>query len=178
MKYIYSITSLLSLLQLLLLTSSCNRYIDQVTSVKIYPIRQGSIAFYPDSNVLVYKTNIRIQLDSDIYMIKPFYTKLPKGLKWYSIGLSSFEFYYPNKQAIAVDINYYDNAPVFDTSYVPTESELQKIIDLNGGSIKDKYSLSKITVNSKRKQLIIKKGTATILCIWPKIRDTQLSYIF
>jgi len=34
-------------------------------------------------------------MDSEILKAKPFYAKLPKGLKWYSIANSqSFVFYY------------------------------------------------------------------------------------
>jgi hypothetical protein len=152
------------LLLLLFLASSCNRYIDKVTSgEREVQIMQGNITFYPDSNVLNYRSSVGLRMDSEILKPKPFYVKLPKGLKCYEMANSqSFVFYYSHQQIVAININLSDRAFMGDTMYEPTKAELDSF--LNRSTLgHGKYGVRKIKSNSQRKQCFIKKEAATIL---------------
>jgi hypothetical protein len=179
MKLTFSALFGLSLLLSVFFATSCNRYIDKATTERKVQVMQGNITFYPDSNILVYKSNVGLRMDNEVLKPKSFYAKLPKGLKWYAIGSDVFKFYYPNKQAVAVNINQSDNAPIHDTTYVPTEAELSRFIDLSNPSSSDKYDLSKIDYKPNRKHLIMKKGAATILLynITPKNYSKFTEYL-
>jgi hypothetical protein len=84
---------------LLIWVSSCNQYIDKATGEKRIPVYQGHLAYYSDSNVLVFKSNAGIRMDKEKYSAKSFYTKLPKGLVSYQLSnAETFSFYYKKGQ--------------------------------------------------------------------------------
>jgi hypothetical protein len=150
-------------LLLSLVTGSCNRYIDTVTKEKKIPIMQGDFTFYPDSSILIFKSNVGLRRDNEISNPRSFYVKLPKRLKWYEISNSSFfEFYYDKGQVIAINIDLSSAISNQDTAYVPNQSELHKFIMADPSS-KGKYDIKEIELKADRKQLIIKKDAATIL---------------
>jgi len=162
MKLISSVVFGLLLL-LLFQASSCNHYIDKVTGERKMQIMQGSMTFYPDSNILIYRSAVGLRMDSEILKPKPFYAKLPKGLKWYSITNSqSFAFYYSDQQVVAINIDLSNKSFIRDTVYEPTKTELDDFIN-NNTSDHGKYDMRYIKFNPQRKQRIIQKEAATIL---------------
>jgi hypothetical protein len=151
------------LLLVLFQASSCNHYIDKVTRERKMQIMQGSMTFYPDSNILIYRSAVGLRMDSEILKSKPFYTKLPKGLKWYSIENSqSFVFYYSHQQVVIINIDLSNKAFMRDTVYEPTKVELNNFIN-SGTSDHGKYDIRKIEFDPQRKRRVIKKEAATIL---------------
>ena len=157
---------------------SCNRYIDVVKEIKSTPIEQGYFNFYPDSNILVYKTKIILTRDTEKLHPKAFKLKLPKGLTFFeSTGSSDFSFNYKKNQVVFIRVDLENNNLNQDTSYSPKEEELNKFI----GSIitKSKYNINKIPFNPKRNQVFIKKGSATILLynIEPKNYDMLYKFV-
>lgn len=150
------------LLLVLFQGSSCNHHIDKVIGERKVQVMQGSMTFYPDSNILIYRSHVGLKMDNEILKPKPFYAKLPKGLKWYSMTNSqSFVFYYSHQQAIAINIDLSNNVSQ-DTVYQPTEAELNNFIN-SISSHYGKYDIRKVKFNAQRKQRIIKKEAATIL---------------
>jgi len=162
MKLMSSVVfGLLSLL--LFQASSCNRYIDKVTGERKVQIMQGNMTFYPDSNVLIYRSSVGLRMDSEILKPEPFYVKLPKGLKWYEIANSqSFVFYYSHQQVVAINIDLSNKAFMRDTIYEPTKAELDNFLN-SSTSDHGKYDIRKIKFSPQRKQCVIKKEGATIL---------------
>jgi hypothetical protein len=147
------------LISVLFLTSSCNHYIDRVTA----PVNQGYLTFYPDSNILIYKSNVGLVMDKEKYSPKSFYTRLPKGIKWYEMENSqTFRFYYANAQVILISIDLFNAPNKIDTSYIPMHEEINKLI-MSASSTNKKFNINRIGINEARKQIIIKKEAATIL---------------
>lgn len=162
MKLTYSVVFCLLLL-LLLQASSCNHHIDKVTGERKIQIMQGDMTFYPDSNILIYRSGVGLRMDGEVLNPKPFYAKLPKGLKWYSIANSqSFVFYYSHQQVVAINIDLSNKAFMRDTMYEPTGAELDNFINSSTPD-HDVYDIRKIKFNPQRKQRVIKKEGATIL---------------
>ncbi len=159
------------LVSIVLIASSCSHYIDRVTT----PVNQGYLTFYPDSNVLIYKSNVGLKMDNERYNPKPFYTRLPKGIKWYEMENSqTFRFYYANAQVILISIDLFSEPNKIDTSYIPIQEEINKHIKSSASSTNEKFNINRIGINEARKQLIIKKEAATILLynIKPKNLET------
>lgn len=162
MKIPYPLVLCLSFI-LLLQICSCNHHIDKVTGEKKIQIIQGDITFYPDSNIMIYRSDVGLRMDSEVLKPKPFYVKLPKGLKWYTISNSqSFLFYYSRQQVVAINIELSNKAFMRDTMYEPTSAEIYNFIKSSAPN-HGKYDLNKIKFNPQRKQRIIKKEAATIL---------------
>lgn len=154
-----------SILSLLLLqATSCIHYIDKVRrGEKKVQIMQGNMTFYPDSNILIYKSDVGLKMDNEILKPKSFYVKLPKGLKGYEIVNSeSFVFYYSHQQIVAINIKLSNKTPISDTIYEPTKIESDRFLNSNILS-KEKLEAHKIKFNTQRDQRLIKKGAATIL---------------
>jgi len=144
--------------------NSCVRYIDKVSAPRRIQIMQGDLTFYRDSNILIYKSVIGIKKDTEVGHSKPFYAKLPKRLKWYEISNSeSFNFFYDNDQAIVVNIDLFESSSLIDTTYVPDKDEIVKFIASCPIATSDNYDLKNISVKTTRKQLLIKKNSASIL---------------
>ncbi|MFL5787740.1 MAG: hypothetical protein ACJ748_06785 [Flavisolibacter sp.] len=143
---------------------SCNRYIDKVSNFNNSPIKQGYFYFYPDSNVLVYKPEIILSMDREKLFPKSFKVKLPKKLKYYEItGTNDLSLYYPNNQTIFIRIDLQNNELLHDTSYFPQKQELDRIIQSKLNMQKSKFDIKSISYRQSRKQVIIKRGPATIL---------------
>lgn len=143
--------------------SSCNRYIDKAKRERKMPVMQGSFNFYPDSNVLIYKSNIKLKMDSYVYDPKPFYAKLPKDLKWYSVASTTFVFYYNKNQIVAILIDIYNPEIIQDTIYVPNDDEIFTITTRTNPGSNKKYQIWRPETKRRRRHLIIKKDAATIL---------------
>lgn len=167
-------------LLLCVFTNSCGRYIDNARKDKQVKIMQGSFTFYPDSNVLIYKSNIGLRSDNEIRFPKPFYAKLPKGIKWYEISNSTFvSFYYDKEQVISINTSPSIDKLILDTSYIPEKSELDKLIIDFLPSNNAKFDIHKIELKPGRKQVILRKDSATILFynILPRNYSLFLDYL-
>ncbi|NML42107.1 hypothetical protein HHL17_33280 [Chitinophaga sp. G-6-1-13] len=148
---------------ILLSMDSCSRYIDRVAGENKMQINQGDITFYPDSNILIYRSDIGLKTDDVILKPKPFYVKLPKGIKWYTMTNStSFLFYYADHQSVIINIDLSDFSTKRDSIYEPAISELAAFI--NTFPLDDsKYNVGNIRINPRRRQCIVRKDAATIL---------------
>ena len=158
----------------LLLASSCSRYIDTTSAERQVTVMQGHLTFYPDSNILIYKSNIGLRADNNMQKPKSFHAMLPKGLRWFETNNSqSFAFYYAGKQTVAININLDEGAIEENEVFIPTDSDLTGFISKFLSTSTGAYDFKKIGVNSAREQLMIKKGAATILLynIEPKNYD-------
>jgi len=157
--------------------SSCNRYIDQYRTLKSWPIMQGEMNFYSDSNVLKFKSNMIFRADTERWPAKPFYMQFPKRLKSYDFDYgSSFVFYFSNKQVIAVWINLMNQPNKPDSVYVPTEDEVETFRNAKLMVSDHKYNIRYIPYMAKRKQLMMRQKDAMILLfnIEPKNYETFL----
>ena len=144
--------------------SSCNRYIDQYRTLKSWPIMQGQMDFYPDSNVLNFKSNMIFRADTEQWPAKPFYMQFPKQLKWYDFDYgSSFVFYFPNKQVIAVWINLMNQPNKPDSVYVPSEDEVETFRNAKLMVSDHKYNIRAMPYMADRKQLMMRQKDAMIL---------------
>ena len=144
--------------------SSCSHRIDKVSKHRKIVVAQGSLTFYPDSNVLIYRNNIGNRMDNEVLKPRPFYVKLPKGLKWYVMSNSqSFMFHYSNGQVVAINIDISDRANANDTIYEPTLVEVNDIVNSSFRDNSNKYDMKYIKHRDKRKDCVIKRGTATVL---------------
>lgn len=163
MKLHPSIAACIYLL-MILPASSCTHFIDKAIRKREEPVMQGNMTFYPDSNILIYRSNVGLSMDTEILRPKPFYAKLPKGLIWSSMANSeSFVFYYPRQQVVSIYIDLTFSTSAKDTAYEPNESEVYNLINKSTLGYNEKYDIRKIGFNPRRKQLIIKKKAATIL---------------
>jgi hypothetical protein len=144
--------------------SSCGHYIDKATTERSVPVMQGTFDFYADSNVLVYKSKVALTMDAESYKPKAFYVKLPKGLKWYTVENSqTFVFYYGKAQAVVVLIDLFHGDHIRDSDYVPTNADIKTLISKASPSASAKYDIKQIEAIPGAKQLIRKRGAATIL---------------
>jgi hypothetical protein len=172
----------LLLLAILSGTVSCNRYIDRTATEKRISIYQGHFAFYPDSNILRFKSNVGISLDKESYRPKPFYVKLPKRLVQYRLSnAETFSFWYKHGQGIfiLVDLKNGTEKSNQDSSYLPTIQDIEKFRTHFIEDAKERYNLWNIEYRDARKQLMLKKGSALILLynIQPKNYDLFLGSI-
>lgn len=141
---------------------------------------QGTLTFYPDSNVFIYKSSIGLKADNEVQKPKPFYVRLPKGLKWYGIENSqAFSFYYESGQVISIVIDLADNVVEKDSTYQPTKADIEKYRIAFTVEANQKYNMWNIGYDQKRKQLLVKKGAATILLynVLPRNYDQFRSFI-
>jgi len=169
-----------SLFVVLLGMTSCNRYIDKTTTERKIPIMQGSLTLYPDSNVFTYRSSILLKADNEVKTPKPFYVRVPKGLKWYGVENSqAFSFYYESGQVISIVIDLADNVVEKDSTFQPTKAEIEKYRIAFTAVANQKYNMWNIGYDQKRKQLLVKKGAATILLynILPRNYDQFRSFI-
>lgn len=154
----------LLLFLILIGTESCNRYIDQVKTERRISAMQGSFTFYPDSNVLIYKSNIKLGMDTEVYTPRPFYTKVPKRLLWYKMANStSFSFFYKAKQVIAIYIDLSAVGVSKDTAYIASDFDREQFLPHFSVDLHTKYDLWNIEMIKGRKHFLIRKGAATIL---------------
>jgi hypothetical protein len=159
---------------------SCSKYIDITKNKTHVPIMQGYLDFYPDSNILFYKTNVGLTSDMEKKYPKAFKVKLPKGLKFYELSNSTdFIFYYNKRQAVVINIDADYKEITGDSVYFPTKAELDNFILYNTSTSNHNYNIKEIPMKSMGKQVFIKKGAATILLynIEPKNYDLFFKYV-
>lgn len=163
-------------LTILLLFSSCSRYIDKVSSLQSIPVKQGYFNFYSDSNVLVYTSDVGLTRDTEKVYPKHFRISLPKGIKYYELtGSTDFSIYYDSKQVILIRLDLEKNI-IGDRMYVLKNRELESFIQ-SGMTLKNfKYNIKTIDVNDARRNVIIRKGAATILLYNIKLSKYDLFY--
>lgn len=143
---------------------SCNHHLDAVKSERKLPISDGDLGFYPDSNVLNFRSRLGIRLDTEHYSPRSFYAKLPKGIKSWDISIPYwFVFYYDKDQAIAIDIDYHHLDANQYSTYIPDESGIDSVNNATLGDGSKKYDIRRIQTGIKRKSLIIRNGPARIL---------------
>lgn len=148
---------------LILLISSCTRYIDKVSNQKVVAIQEGTLSMYPDSNVLVYRSSVGIKMDNEVREPKSFYTRIPKKLVWYELANSqTFAFYYKDQQAILIFIDKSDNITSNTPSFQPSKDEIASLLSTYSPNNK-KYDIRTYKTRNDRKNLVLKKGAATIL---------------
>jgi hypothetical protein len=160
--------------------SSCNRHIDKTTTERKVQVMQGSLTFFKDSNVLIYNSKVGLRADMEVLKPMPFYTPIPKGLKWFEISNpESFAFYYKKGQAISIVIDLSDSTTKRDSVYEPSKAEIEKYFIHFTADAHQKYNMWNIGYKQERKQLIIKKDAATILLynITPKNHDLFVEYL-
>lgn len=146
------------------LCSCANRYLD-VGNNKSIQVVDGSLIFYSDSNVLLYKSNVELKMDDEVVLPKPFKTKLPKKIMFYEIvGSSDFVFYYPDNQVLLIRISLNNTSLILDTSYIPSELEVDEFIHNSsvGGNHK-RYNIKEISFKKDRVNKIIIKKDISIL---------------
>jgi hypothetical protein len=174
--------SLSPLIWILIFTviASCSRVIDKTKIDTDLLESNGHFKVYLDSNIFTYSTNAILTRDTEKIYPKSFKVKLPKGLKSYELtGSSDFSFYYQNNQVILIRIDLENHKCDQDTFYYPSENELEKFIKSKLSLTKSKYNIIEIPINLKRKQMFIKKGSATILLynIEPKSYNLFYKYV-
>ena len=138
----------------------------------------GILSFYPDSNVLVYKSNVSLRMDTEVNKPKPFYLRLPKGLKWYSIENSeSFVFFFDHGKTVLIRVDVFKKSFSRDTTYVPKSEEMNKFLTNSSISNNKRFEIIKIEQKKRTRQLITKQGAATIILynIMPAKYDQFLS---
>jgi hypothetical protein len=144
------------------LTASCTHYIDKSKTVLEWPIMQGKIRVYPDSNVFVFESSMNFHADTEVWKPRPFYVRLPKGIRRYEMDvLQSFVFYYRKDQVVSIWVNLNDTSKTYDTSYTPSFDEIYWMKTRYVTS--DRTNISLMTTKSGRKQFLIKKNDAVIL---------------
>jgi len=168
--------ALLTIFLFLFVFSSCGIYIDKVSSNQSLPVKQGYFGFYPDSNILVYTSTVGLKRDTEKVYPKHFKVTLPKGIKYYELTSSTdFSIYYDSKQVFFMRVDLESNATE-DTMYIPKQDELENLIQSGLTLQKSKYNIKKIGFNESRKNVIIKKGAATILLYNIKSSEYDLFY--
>jgi hypothetical protein len=147
----------------MIVLSSCTHYIDQVKSQKSWPISDGKMEIFPDSNVLIYKSKVALKADKEVWYPKSFYTLFPKKLKWYEfLGDDNFSFYYDKDQVILISIDLQKSTDQPDSYYVPDNNEIDSLISKHPLP-KAKYDVSRIGMIPGRKQYVIRRKSACIL---------------
>lgn len=143
---------------------SCSHYLDKATGTSVKDV-QGSISYYPDSNVITYTSNIGLKADQETFIPRHFIAILPKGLLYGEEDNSmSFGFYYSNNQVIAINIILSDSYPKgSDSAFVPSSMQIDDFKNLCELDSDHKHNLRKMEDLASRKQYIIRKGPATIL---------------
>lgn len=146
------------------LVAGCCHYVDASKLERNVPIMQGFFTFFPDSNVLTYKSNTRLKADNDVKDPIAFKLILPKKLVHYVIANSEyFGFFYPNNQVIYMhlDLTYFGKAK--DSLYEPNAVQISYFIDRNTLHDQSKYDLGKIALKAGQRQAIITRNAATFL---------------
>lgn len=143
---------------------SCNHYIDAVKKETKTPIMQGDFTFYPDSNILIYRSNVGLKADHEVYQPKPFKVKIPKKLKHYTFSNSqNFAFFYDDNQVVNIHIDLMNSDNTIRKTYTPNEEEIREYIQKNISSDNSKFNISNIDYISNRRHQMINKGNASIL---------------
>ncbi|RAJ83456.1 hypothetical protein CLV59_103424 [Chitinophaga dinghuensis] len=148
-------------LLMVVILNACSHRIDKVSKSVTGSVMQGEMNYYSDSNILIYRSNVKLTADKEIFNPKSFYAKLPKGIAcWTFSNSSSFIFLYPHNQAIAINVRL-DNISLSDTTFIPNELEIDSFLnrEISGSNNCD---VRKIRIRSNRKQCFIQKGAATI----------------
>jgi len=144
--------------------SSCNHYIDQSKTLQSWPIMQGEMQFYPDSNVLEFKSNMVFRADTEKWPARSFYSQFPKGLIWYDFDYgASFIFYYSDKQVIAIWINIQNLPNKPDSIFVPSGDYVTEFRNAKLVPSGHKYNIREIPYMNNRKQVLIRRRDAMIL---------------
>jgi hypothetical protein len=144
--------------------TSCSHYIDNAKSNSSIKVADGTLAVYPDSNVLNFRSTTGIAMDNERHSPIPFITRLPKGIKWWDMSLPYwFVFYYDNNQTVVIDIDYRDPGAAGSASYVPGEAGIDSVKRQTHADGDKRYDLRRISTDSERKTLMIRKGAARIL---------------
>lgn len=160
----------------LALSTSCNKYIDQANQTSEISLKEGFFNFYLDSNVLFYKTNVVLTRDKERIYPKSFKITLPKGIKHYEFtGSTDFGIYYAKQQVIFLRIDLEKNIKT-DTIYNPNVNELENFFESKLSLSDSKYDILKISRGEKRSNLMVKKGSATILLYNIDPRKMDLFY--
>lgn len=144
--------------------SSCNKYIDTTKSKRETKILDGSFVFYPEQNILTYRSKVGLSKDSEVFYPKSFEVPLPKKLLHYQFSNSQdFYFFYNDNQTVYIKIDLERKSKGLDTLITPTKQEIAAFIKDNNFSQRDRYNINKIEFDDARKQMLIKRGAATIL---------------
>jgi len=145
---------------------SCNHYIDRAKTVLTWPVDEGRMQFYPDSNVLIFRTHMQFHADTETWSARSFEATIPKGLKSYEFDYGkSFIFYFNGDQAMAIWINIENLPNRPDSIYVPSEDELFSFIPSHFSVSSHKYDIRSIPYLSGRKQLLVRKKDVQILLL-------------
>jgi hypothetical protein len=170
-----NVSLLLSGYLIMFIFCSCNRYIDAKN--KSIRLLDGSFAFYPDRNELVYKSVVGLKRDHEILKPKPFQVKLPKKIKYYEFAVpSEFAFYYDKNQVVFIRIDLENSAPLLDTSYVPSAVELRTIIQQWPTGSHAKNNVREIDGRPDRINKLIRKGDATIL-LYNVVKNNEYLFV-
>lgn len=168
------------LLLLIGFASSCNRYLDVIRYNDSVPMKQGFFEFYPDSNLLIYKSKVVLTSDAEKIYPKSFKVKLPKKLKYYELfGSSDFALYYDKGQVIFIKVDLENKKPAQDTVYTPSKEQLNEFIQFKISTGNGKYDIKEIPFHAERKNVIIEKGSAVILLynIYEENYDLFFDYV-
>lgn len=147
---------------------SCSvRYYDTLERKIELPKDYGSFNVYENYNVFYFQNKLIETRDKERYYPAYFNINLPKRLRNYSLGgMNQFIFNYDNKQAIYIYANIYNSLVInLDTMYTPSQVEVESIIDKQFYSIspRGKFSIEQNRFDKKRRHIIVKKNTATII---------------
>lgn len=155
---------LVGIIFLLIITVSCNRYIDKVKKETKTTIMQGDLVFYPDSNILIYRSNVGLKAGQEVYQPKSFKVEIPKKLKHYFISNSqNFSFVYDDDQIVSISIDLVNPGNTLEKIYQPSEEEIKKYIQKNSNIDDSKFNIANIEYLSNRRHQMINRGSASIL---------------
>lgn len=142
---------------------SCSNFLDKVSKSKALPVKEGYLYYYGDKNVLIYKSTVRLKADSEVFMPPSFKVDLPIGMKFYEINEpADFVIYYSKQQVFYIHIDRDSNNNI-DTAYTPDENELDDFILGKLTMRKYKYDIKRIKPSKARRNIVLKKGHASIL---------------
>lgn len=160
MKVLFS----LGLWILLFAITSCNRYIDSGSNAKEISLSNSLLKTNADSNLFIYKNAVRVKADDQLFSAKSFSTPLPKGLKWCEIlNSDKFSFFYNSSQVILISIDLEGSGFTQDTSYVPSEKDIQAFVSHYPVESGKKFDVRNVEFKQKRNHLLVKRQSASIL---------------
>ena len=129
-------------------------------------IRYDSIIKRSGYYEYLFLANLIEVTDLDKIYPRHFRVKLPLSMKWYkNSSLDQFGFFYKKKQCIFIYIDLKQQAKLADTSFVPNTGQVDEFIYKKVSytwSLKQN-NMQKNIPKSNRKNLIIRRGAATIL---------------
>lgn len=154
------------LLTLCIIFYSCTHYIDRTRTQSTFPVDEGRMQFFPDSNTMIFKSHMKFRADTEIWPAKSFEIRFPKNIVSYDFDYGSwFIFYYKKDQVFAIWINIQNLVNQSDSIYSPSREELSTFIPshYSYSSHNHKHNILTIPYISGRKQLIVRKKDVQIL---------------